>query len=571
MHYLNLPTLVMMAAVAWCDESAILLFINKDCRSRSNIARISTAALCCIGISVSDYRLLVPGLLTAMPAVHLAGFAGALRHIAADRFPAVVGAGRTNILLCCVGLAITGVCATCRGDETWVEIWEHLQLQHVPILSVNAMATATAILLGQSILLPLDSAGSGHDVFERRDTIMFLLMTGATGLTAVLQVRRSYTGTFQFAFYGLALALIGHMSWIDRLGTRVTRSSRKVYQDTPSAFDVENVDGDDKQYLNASNTTRVDDASRRWTVQLERGFLGFILLPCIWIPYLMFNYSERIYNGPAIVQPLLDHGYRAGTAIEIVVNMYKEPVDEVAQLISTLKAMPSLRESRVHVYTKDGEANVEHVKQRTGANNVTTLPNIGREGHTYLYHILQNWDTMARQTIFLQAGVHNPREFYPRIRDYFDPVRTGMLSLGWSGQVCSCEDCGDRFGFSDTAHLFPEIHDRINNSTKCDNMLLSYKGQFVVSAKRVRALDQSVYRGLFDAFVNKDSWAHREEFVQGRPDSMGAPIFGYTVERMWSLLFQCNEMRVAWKCPSLLSGNRLGGSIEDCQCFDPVS
>jgi len=37
------------------------------------------------------------------------------------------------------------------------------------------------------------------------------------------------------------------------------------------------------------------------------------------------------------------------------------------------------------------------------------LPNVGREAHTYLYHIIHNWDNLAEQTMFCQGGVleHN--------------------------------------------------------------------------------------------------------------------------------------------------------------------
>ena len=35
----------------------------------------------------------------------------------------------------------------------------------------------------------------------------------------------------------------------------------------------------------------------------------------------------------------------------------------------------------------------------------TTLPNIGREGHTYLHHIVQHYDTLPSVTIFLQGRI----------------------------------------------------------------------------------------------------------------------------------------------------------------------
>ena len=48
-----------------------------------------------------------------------------------------------------------------------------------------------------------------------------------------------------------------------------------------------------------------------------------------------------------------------------------------------------------------------------GNNNLSTifnsinLPNIGRESHTYLYHIIQNYDNLANKTLFIQGHVHD--------------------------------------------------------------------------------------------------------------------------------------------------------------------
>jgi len=142
--------------------------------------------------------------------------------------------------------------------------------------------------------------------------------------------------------------------------------------------------------------------------------------------------------------------------------------------------------------------------------------------------------------------------------------------LGWSG-MCDCEECGDRFSWWDNTQLFLETHHRIHgNDTACDKILLSYKGQFIASAARIRGIDKAIYNDLRQAIVDENSWAHREKFLRGQKDSMSAPVFGYTIERMWNLLLQCSSPEMAWKCPTLLSGTRMGGSIEDCQCFDPI-
>jgi hypothetical protein len=71
----------------------------------------------------------------------------------------------------------------------------------------------------------------------------------------------------------------------------------------------------------------------------------------------------------------------------------------------TLRAMPNLKDAIVHIYIKDGEANVDELKKITQANSVTKLSNVGREGETYLYHILDRWDSLSKHTVFLQADM----------------------------------------------------------------------------------------------------------------------------------------------------------------------
>jgi hypothetical protein len=49
------------------------------------------------------------------------------------------------------------------------------------------------------------------------------------------------------------------------------------------------------------------------------------------------------------------------------------------------------------------------------------LPNIGREAHTYLHHIIASWDNLAETTFFTQGGLdHLPRGV--RLEQFFDPV-----------------------------------------------------------------------------------------------------------------------------------------------------
>lgn len=71
-----------------------------------------------------------------------------------------------------------------------------------------------------------------------------------------------------------------------------------------------------------------------------------------------------------------------------------------------------------------------------------------------------------------------------------------------------------------------------------------------------------------DSMEDKLSWMHHADYVRGKHDTLNQPVFGETLERMWGFLMQCNDLALAWKCPTPLSGKRIGGDIGDCQCFD---
>jgi hypothetical protein len=51
--------------------------------------------------------------------------------------------------------------------------------------------------------------------------------------------------------------------------------------------------------------------------------------------------------------------------------------------------------------------------------NSIRLPNVGRESHTYLYHIIQNYDNLANRTFFIQGRI-NDHKLLPII-EYFVP------------------------------------------------------------------------------------------------------------------------------------------------------
>jgi hypothetical protein len=210
---------------------------------------------------------------------------------------------------------------------------------------------------------------------------------------------------------------------------------------------------------------------------------------------------------------LLDSAYNASSPFDIVISAYLEEPELIKSMLDSLRKTAYLRNLRPNVilYTKDPEANITALKYATSASVVKSLENVGREGGTYLYHVITNWDNLAEKTMFIQSHAHNMRELLPRINDYL-VADTGMLSLGFTGVTCSCLNCQDRWGWEDYDNVVPTLYQQIYNQS-CDSntsILLSYKGQFVASAKRLRGISKSIYEELLLAITTSEGWATTE-------------------------------------------------------------
>lgn len=78
--------------------------------------------------------------------------------------------------------------------------------------------------------------------------------------------------------------------------------------------------------------------------------------------------------------------------IEVVVARYNENVDWLLDLPYKVSCV---------IYNKGDRATLSSLVQEKF--NVVDLPNVGREAHTYLYHIVNNFDKLARITVFTQG------------------------------------------------------------------------------------------------------------------------------------------------------------------------
>lgn len=286
-----------------------------------------------------------------------------------------------------------------------------------------------------------------------------------------------------------------------------------------------------------------------------------------------------------------DTTYVPKRKLDIIVSLYSEDRHQLNKELKKILAIPAISaaEPNIIVYTKHPNADTNQIATDVGlpsASNVKRLLNRGREGGTYLSHIISHWDDLAEHTIFLQGEVHNSRYLNQRLADYYMPEATGFLSLGFSGKMCTLSDCTDAWGWHDSYGHLASTYSLLygGETAPSEAITLTYKGQFVASARRIRAVPKHVYESLSDILESEESphsHRHPENYypdedpagndwtVDLKEDNLDAPRFGYTLERMWGLLFQCAAGEMAIRCPSLHTP-RGALPLDTCQCLDEI-
>ena len=154
------------------------------------------------------------------------------------------------------------------------------------------------------------------------------------------------------------------------------------------------------------------------TTHLPR-MLFFILLLSISI-FIYFgspNIAISVPNQPLSVPSTLDshnasdqnHSSLSHTQFDVVLSYYAEDVEVVASFIRYLRSTSTLKKLslRIVLYNKNSRFNTSYLKAAVKADVVQQLPNVGREGETYLHHIIENYHTLPNHIFFCQAGAED--------------------------------------------------------------------------------------------------------------------------------------------------------------------
>jgi len=152
---------------------------------------------------------------------------------------------------------------------------------------------------------------------------------------------------------------------------------------------------------------------------------------------------------------------------EIVVARYNENLD-------WLKKIKKSKDLKITVYNK-------------GPNDIDIpfiqLPNVGRESHTILYHIIKNYDNLADQTIFCQGDsiFHSPDflDLVNKHRKKFEPVQP-LTAFYWpDGQLPNFLSCPPLPILEKTKDLWFDKKARIHVEYMDNNFVTLYPYHYV--------------------------------------------------------------------------------------------
>ncbi|BGO95594.1 hypothetical protein NBRC10512_006761 [Rhodotorula toruloides] len=269
------------------------------------------------------------------------------------------------------------------------------------------------------------------------------------------------------------------------------------------------------------------------------------------------------------------------STFDIVVAHYDKPLPLFSDHLERVYTAPLIRQSRRRtiVYHK-GNLTQDALWAglggvlRKGTDEVHLLPNYGREGGTYLEHLIARYDPstpsslnpdarpLAHHTLFLQPHMAWDWIAGTRLLYTLNP-RTGFVSLSkYLTNLCG-KDSEQGAVYGGFKKVFEEVEGHeCREGNEEDRVLQTWSGQFVVSRERIRRNERGLYERLRDVIEAPDDDPIHDAWSPSGPSNRSNPAFGHALERAWPLLLHCSSTSIALECAD--DGWKAGW----CQCWD---
>lgn len=175
----------------------------------------------------------------------------------------------------------------------------------------------------------------------------------------------------------------------------------------------------------------------------------------------------------------------------------------------------ALGECGLHIYDKGGDDVPGH----------TPLPNVGREAHTYLTHILRNYDGLAEHTCFLQGNPADHLSVAVADLPKLDPGGWDFVDLSSLQVACNLHHCTHLLDWVVEELPLYETYRRIFLREHRDfTMVFGAGAQFIVSRAAILRHPREAY-----------------ERALATVDHSVKPPQAYCLERLWPVIFLGEE------------------------------
>ena len=196
--------------------------------------------------------------------------------------------------------------------------------------------------------------------------------------------------------------------------------------------------------------------------------------------------TSRRFTDKARTQLCVCAGRPHDRALDLVISHFalhnlRDTMNVWAEVID----LPNLRplEPYMFLYCKNGNVSQTDLIWFEHQGEVRHLANVGRESHTYVWHVLHNYADLANHTVFHQDIPDSMQTLTSRL-GLLTP-RTGMLGLA----VVSACHCKTGCGFEQPLPKITEIWSMVRHSFCApeDIYLTFLRGAFLVSSRRILA------------------------------------------------------------------------------------
>lgn len=193
----------------------------------------------------------------------------------------------------------------------------------------------------------------------------------------------------------------------------------------------------------------------------------------------LFNFFKKNKNViPKTIPAKEDKAYSR----ELVVSVYREKVEWLVKRQEILGDR-----EKISAYVKS---------DRNDFTFADKLPNIGRESHTYIYHIIKNYNNLADFTTFVQGGpffhFHGPDN--PNL-EFFNFVEQPVHDYNPLGDFAMTDCFGRPFSHWDV-DLFP-VWNRLFEGNMPHRFFANFGAQFIVSKSVIQNRSLEFWRELY--------------------------------------------------------------------------